>query len=341
MKLTSKFAAAKTLKKCTLVASLVAATLAVIPAQATTLKISHVRPQGTVVDNDIKQLSSELQKATDGDVKLRIYAANALGDYTLVQERISVGAIDMALQPASTSTDRRMQIGLLPFLANNWEEAQKIYGSGAPVREAMETLFAEQDITLLAAYPVYFGGISLNRAAKDAGDPNAAKGFKLRVPPIKSFQLLADNVGYIGSPLPFSEAFTAVQTGVVDGVIGSGAEGYYASFRDVTKTYIPLNTHFEIWYLMINSERLDDLDDNEQQALKTAAAEFEKHRWGAAQEDQKANEQRLADAGATIVEVTPSQLANTAEKVRATVWPTIINDMGSEWSQPILDKALN
>ncbi|MEF1227446.1 TRAP transporter substrate-binding protein DctP, partial [Vibrio fortis] len=243
---TSKFAPTKALKKYTLLASLIAAAATVIPAQATTLKISHVRPQGTVVDNDIKQLSDELKAATDGDLKLRVYAANALGDYTLVQERISVGAIDMALQPASTSTDRKMQIGLLPFLANNWEEAQNIYGSGAPVRTAMEELFAKQDITLLAAYPVYFGGISLNRNAVEAGNPDVSKGIKLRVPPIKSFQLLADNVGYIGSPLPFSEAFTAVQTGVVDGVIGSGAEGYYASFRDVTKTYIPLNTHFEI-----------------------------------------------------------------------------------------------
>ncbi|MDN3685445.1 TRAP transporter substrate-binding protein DctP [Vibrio sinaloensis] len=186
-----------------MLASLIAAAATVIPAQATTLKISHVRPQGTVVDNDIKQLSNELKAATDGDLKLRVYAANALGDYTLVQERISVGAIDMALQPASTSTDRKMQIGLLPFLANNWDEAQNIYGSGAPVRTAMEELFAKQDITLLAAYPVYFGGISLNRTAVEAGNPDVNKGIKLRVPPIKSFQLLADNVGYIGSPLPF------------------------------------------------------------------------------------------------------------------------------------------
>ncbi|AEX24304.1 TRAP transporter substrate-binding protein DctP [Vibrio natriegens] len=338
---TSKFAPSKVLKKCTVIASLVAASLAAIPSQATTLKISHVRPQGTVVDNDIKQLSSDLETATDGDVKLRIYAANALGDYTLVQERISVGAVDMALQPAATSTDRRMQLGVLPFLANNWEEAKNIYGSGSPVRVAMEELFEQQDITLLAAYPVYFGGISLNRDAIDAGDPDAAKGIKLRVPPVKSFQLLADNVGYIGSPLPFSEAFTAVQTGVVDGVIGSGAEGYYASFRDVTKTYIPLNTHFELWYLLINSERLADLDDNEQQALKAASEKFESRRWDAAQIDQKENEQRLVEAGATIVEMTPAQLSKTAEKVRATVWPQIINDMGSEWSQPILDKALN
>ncbi|MGP8307832.1 TRAP transporter substrate-binding protein DctP [Vibrio sp. YIC-376] len=338
---TSKFAPSKALKKCTVIASLVAASLAAIPSQATTLKISHVRPQGTVVDNDIKQLSSDLEAATDGDVKLRIYAANALGDYTLVQERISVGAVDMALQPAATSTDRRMQLGVLPFLANNWEEAKNIYGTGSPVRVAMEELFEQQDITLLAAYPVYFGGISLNRDAIDAGDPDSAKGIKLRVPPVKSFQLLADNVGYIGSPLPFSEAFTAVQTGVVDGVIGSGAEGYYASFRDVTKTYIPLNTHFELWYLLINSERLADLDDDEQQALKTASAKFESRRWDAAQIDQKENEQRLVEAGATIVEMTPEQLSKTAEKVRATVWPQIISDMGSDWSQPILDKALN
>ncbi|ELI5731423.1 TRAP transporter substrate-binding protein DctP [Vibrio fluvialis] len=341
MKLTSTFAPSKTVKKYTLVASLVAAILGAAPAYAETLKISHVRPQGTVVDNDIKQLGDELKSATHGDVKLRIYPANALGDYTLVQERISVGAIDMALQPASTATDRRMQLGVLPFLANNWDEAQKIYGPGAPVRQAMEKLFAEQDITLLSIYPVYFGGISLNREAISAGDPNAAKGIKLRVPPVKSFQLLADNVGYIGSPLPFSEAFTAVQTGVVDGVIGSGAEGYYASFRDVTKTYIPLNTHFEVWYLMINSERLASLAESEQQALKEAAVAFETRRWGEAQKDQKANEQRLAEAGATIIEVTPKQLVSTAEKVRSTVWPTIIQDMGSEWTQPILDKALN
>lgn len=331
----------KALKKYTLLASLIAAAATMLPAQATTLKISHVRPQGTVVDNDIKQLSNELKAATEGDLKLRVYAANALGDYTLVQERISVGAIDMALQPASTSTDRKMQIGLLPFLANNWEEAQNIYGSGAPVRQAMEDLFAKQDITLLAAYPVYFGGISLNRSVVDAGNPDVSKGIKLRVPPIKSFQLLADNVGYIGSPLPFSEAFTAVQTGVVDGVIGSGAEGYYASFRDVTKTYIPLNTHFEIWYLMINSERFEDLDDQEKNALATAAAEFESRRWDAAQLDQKANEQKLVDAGATIVEMTPAQLKLTADKVRSTVWPQIIDDIGSDWSQPILEKALN
>ncbi|MGR5143757.1 TRAP transporter substrate-binding protein DctP [Photobacterium sp. DNB23_23_1] len=330
-----------TLRKYTVVASMVASTLAIMPAQAITLKISHVRPQGTVIDNDIKQLGVEIQKKTNGALKLRTYAANALGDYTLVQERISMGAVDMAVQPASSSTNRRLQIGSLPYLANDWEQAKSIYGADSVIREAMKDLFAKSDITILAVYPVYFGGISLNRKVADVGDLDVAKGIKLRVPPIKSYQLLADNAGYIGSPLPFSEAFTAVQTGVVDGVLGSGAEGYYTSFRDVTKSYIPLNTHFEVWYLMINSNRFMSLSDSQKEVLQAAAIDFESRRWNAAEADQAANEKRLADAGATIVEVSPEHINKTAAKIRANVWPEITKDIGVEWSQPILDKVLN
>lgn len=320
-------------------AVLLALTVFAVPAVfADTLQISHVRPQGTAIDNDVRNLSKEIESATDGDLKLRIYAANALGDYTIVQERISLGAIDMAVQPASSAADRKMQLALLPSLANNWQEAQEIYGSGGAVREAMQRLYAEQDITVLAAYPVYFGGVALNVEAKSAGEIDVQKGIKLRVPPIKSFQLLAGDLGYIAAPLPFSEAFTAVQTGVVDGVIGSGAEGYYASFRDVTKTYIPLNTHFEVWYLIINSERLSDLSDNQQKALMSAATEFENKRWLSAPVQQSMNEQKLADNGTNIVEISEQQLAKISDSVRENVWPEILNDIGAKWGQNILDK---
>ena len=169
--------------------------------------------------------ADELKAATNGSLELNLFPASALGDYTSVQERISVGAIDMAVQPAATAVDRRMQISAFPYVAANWDEAKKIYGPGGAIHTAMKDLYAKQDITMLAAYPVYFGGVALNTDAVSAGDPTAAKGIKVRVPGIKSFQLTADALGYISSPIPFSEAFTAVQTGVVDGVVGSGAEG--------------------------------------------------------------------------------------------------------------------
>jgi len=307
-------------------------------AEAAQLKVSHIRPQGTTIDNELRDFNKELEAATDGDVKLRIYPASALGDYSTVQERISVGAIDMAVQPAATATSRKMQISAFPYVAENWAQAKKIYGPGGAIYDAMKGLYAQSDIVMLAAYPVYFGGIALNTDAVSPGDPNVAKGIKVRVPGIKSFQLTSDALGYISSPLPFSEAFTAVQTGVVDGVIGGGAEGYYASFRDVTKTYVPINTHFEVWYMIINAESLADLDKEDQEALKKAAAEFEQKRWTTAEADQAKNEQKLAEYGAKIVDLSDEQLAAVAKKVRAEVWPKILDDVGAEWGQKILDK---
>ncbi|UCE30108.1 MAG: TRAP transporter substrate-binding protein DctP [Burkholderiales bacterium] len=310
-------------------------------AQATTLKVSHVRPQGTAIDNDLRALAAEVDKATAGKLKLEIFPANALGDYTVVQERISVGAVDMACQPTGTAADRRMQIGVFPYLSNDWASARKAFGAGSVLRDTIESLYAKQDIRVLAAYPVYFGGIALNRDAVAPGDPDASKGIKLRVPPIKSFQLLANEIGYIGTPLPFSEAFTAVQTGVVDGVLGSGAEGYYASFRDVTKTYIAANTHFEIWYLIINQGKFDELPAAERTALEQAATAFEAKRWTNAEADQAANEKKLEQVGAKIVRPSAQELAAHAAKVRKVVWPQIIKDVGESFAKPILDKVAN
>lgn len=304
--------------------------------QAANLKISHVRPQGATIDKELKTFAENVDEATGGDVSMKIYAASALGDYTTVQERISFGAVDMAVQPVATGVDRRMQISSFPYLANSWDHAREIYGPGGPVREAMAELYAKQGIKMLAAYPVYFGGISLNREPVEPGEVGVDKGIKVRVPKIKSFQLLADALGYIPAPIPFSDAFTAVQTGVVDGVIGSGAEGYYASFRDVTQTYIPINTHFEVWYMIVNERTFEGLDEANRKALAETAKTFESKRWEAAEEDQAANERKLADAGATIVEIGNDQIQAAAEKVRAEVWPVILKDIGEDWGRDLL-----
>ena len=309
-------------------------------AQARTWKISHVRPQDTAIDKDLKWFADQVEQATNGEITMKIYAASSLGDYTVVQERVSMGAVDMACQPPTSKADKRFQLVYFPYMVQDWEQAQKNYSSGAPLRKTISELYARQGIHVLAAWPVYFGGISLNTEPVAPGDPDTKKGIKVRVPPMKSFKLLADNIGYMGTPIPFSDAFTSVQTGVVDGVIGSGAEGYYASFRDVTKYYIPANTHFEVWYLIINERMYNDLDSGMQQELDQVAQRFEERRWETAQADQAANEQKLADYGAEIVELTPEQIASYAQIAQEEVWPKILEDVGTEWGQKVLDQVV-
>lgn len=331
------------MKKSPILSLLVLLTMVAVLAtgvEAKTWKISHVRPQGTAIDIDLNWFSDTLKQSTDGKLKTKLYPASALGDYTVVQERVGLGAIDMACQPPASAADKRFQMVYFPYMVKNWEQAKKNYGPGAPIRKIVAQLYGEQGIHLLAAWPVYFGGISLNREPIAPGDPNVHKGIKLRVPPMKTFQLLADNTGYLGTPIPFSDAFTAVQTGVVDGVVGSGAEGYYSSFRDVTKYYIPINTHFEVWYLIINKETYEKLKPEQKKQLDDTAAQFESRRWDAAKADQAANEKKLTDYGAKIVDISEEEIAATAKKIHETVWPAVLEDVGVEWGQSVLNSIV-
>jgi len=300
-------------------------------------KLSHVRPQDTDIDKDLHWFADKVLEATDGRIKVEIYGSNQLGDYTVVHERISVGAVEMACQPPGVAADKRIQLLNLPYLVKDWAEAREVYKTGSPLMNVASDLFAEQDIKYLAAYPVYFGGIALAKEPTDAGDPNVSQGLKVRVPPMKSFQLLGDALGYQATPIPFSEAFTAIQTGIVNGVIGSGAEGYYANFRDVISYYVPANTHFELWYLYMNKPLWDGLSDEDKEAVASVAAEFESRRMESAEKAQAANEQRLADYGITIIPVSGDSLALFAEKAKTEVWPEVMDDIGREWAEGVIN----
>ena len=93
--------------------------------QAKTLKISHVRPQDTAIDKDLRWFSEALNEASGGKVKTKIYPASALGDYTVVQERVGLGAVDMACQPPASAADKRFQVVYFPYMVKSWAQAKK------------------------------------------------------------------------------------------------------------------------------------------------------------------------------------------------------------------------
>ena len=123
-------------------------------AQAATLKLSHVRPQETAIDMDAKRFAADVAEATEGKVKIKIYPASSLGDYTVVQERVGLGAIDMAVQPPASSADKRFQVVYMPYLVKTWDDAQKVFAKGSPMRQTVADLYGGQGIKVLGAWPV-------------------------------------------------------------------------------------------------------------------------------------------------------------------------------------------
>ena len=217
-------------------------------------KLAHIRPADSVIERDLQAFAKEVREATSGRIDIRIYGSSQLGDYTVVQEKVSLGSVEMSCESVSTQVDKRFLSYILPYVAKDYATAKKNFGTGTPYAKYCANLFDKQDIMVLANWPVYFGGIGLVKAPEAPADPNASHHIKVRVPTMKTQEALADGLGYQATPLPFAEFFTAAQTGMVSGIFGGGAENYYASFRDLLKCYIAANTHFENWPLLINKE---------------------------------------------------------------------------------------
>lgn len=295
-----------------------------------TLSLSHIRPVDSPSDIAIRAFADEATELSGGTIQFEIYPASQLGDYTTVQERVSIGDVDMQIASLGSNMDEFFAMSNAAYLCATWDEARTLFANDSKMVELYKEKLADYNMTYLANYPLYFGGISLNVEAKDPTNPNAKSGIKIRVPSMTTFEKTATTLGYLATPLPSSEMFTAVQTGVVDGAIGAGAEMYYGNLSGLNKYYLPINDHFECWWMYINTDKWNSLSDNQRTALQTAADHMNEKRWEVAEAETAEYEQKLADSGCTVVEYTDEQLAEFAEVVRAAVWPAIAEEYGTE-----------
>ena len=169
-------------------------------------KITSARPEGSPIVNDLHRFSDQVLKASDGRIKIDVYPSGQLGSDQDVMERVSMGTIEMTWQCLSTTSDRRLQLQFLPYLASTWEEARRIFGEDSALIQIIKEIVREQNIEVIAEWPVYFGGIATTKPAESPEDPDIKKGLKLRVPPMKAFSLCAQNLGYQATPLSFTRA---------------------------------------------------------------------------------------------------------------------------------------
>ena len=292
------------------------------------LKLSHYRAEGSVADVDINKFADEVN-AADDSLEVWVYPAAQLGDYTTVQELVSIGDVEMQFATLGTSVDKYLGITSAPYICSNWDDAYKIFNRDSEFTATIADHLADQNIKLLSVYPLYFGGAIMN---KEVDDPASMKnqGIKVRCQTMKGPELVTTMLGYIATPMALNDCFTSLQTGVIDGMIGSGAEGYYSSYRDVAKYYLPYNDHFEVWYLYINMDKWDEMSKKQQEVLQTAANHLEDERWKEAPTQTEEYEQKLEDYGVQIINFTDEELDTFSERCQKEVWPKLTELYGQE-----------
>ncbi|MGD9820718.1 MAG: TRAP transporter substrate-binding protein DctP [Aminobacteriaceae bacterium] len=293
-------------------------------------KISHIRPQDSPIDLDIKEFVKKVSERSEGRITINIFNSSGLGDYQVVHERVGLGSVDMAIQSMGTQSDQILQIVNLCYLITGWDEASKYMRISSPMMQWVAKRLEKQDIKLIGIWPVYFGGIALKKEPTEPFNPDVNKNVKVRVPGSKVWELLAESQGYQATPLAFSEVFTALQTGMVNGAIGAGAEGYYSNFRDVVTYYIPNNTHFELWFFIMNKELYDSLSPEDRKIVDEEALAMENRRFVEGPAQQAMFEKKLEEYGIKIIRPDDAAIKNFARVAREKVWPELRSLLGEK-----------
>lgn len=300
-------------------------------AHAETLRLSTLKHPGSPGELAVQELAEQVEARTDGRVTINIYPSDQLGDYTEVYEQMIQGVVDMALQPVPALDDKRVAISWFPYAFTNYESAEEMHKPGGAVFEIINGATKEQNISILGVYGEGMGGAGFTKEVNDPGNPDIKRDLKVRVwPGGATHQALMERFGYSTGTLPWAELYTGMQTGIVDGQVGGTPAMALESFKDITKTWIQFNDHFEANWFLISDDSLTRLSEEDQEILRDVVQEISAERWIEVKSADEAALEELRQAGATVVTFDDATLEKLAEVTRTEVWPEIAGELGDE-----------
>ncbi|HTV67673.1 MAG TPA: TRAP transporter substrate-binding protein DctP [Rhizobiaceae bacterium] len=300
-------------------------------AHAETLRLSTLKQPGSDGAQAAEKFAKLVGERTEGRIEIKVYPASQLGDWTEVYEQVMQGAVDMAMQPLATADDKRLAITWFPYAFTNYETAKKSLSPGGAVFGIVSEAISDKGLTPLGVYGEGMGGAGFAKAVEDPANTDLKRSLKIRVwPGGTTHRVLLERFGFNTATLPWAELYTGMQTGVVDGQIGGTAGMALESFKDITKTWVQYNDHFEGDWFIINSEKHASLSEADQKILLDTAQEVSAERFEQVKAaDAKALE-TMRGLGVEVVTFDDATLEKLAAVARAEVWPQIAGELGEE-----------
>ncbi|SON55677.1 Neu5Ac-binding protein [Hartmannibacter diazotrophicus] len=132
------------------------------------------------------------------------------------------------------------------------------------------TSAAEEQLGVHIVTPVYFGTRQVNlKPEKEIKTPADMAGIKLRMPGGDAWQFLGTAIGANPTPMAYSEVYTGLQTGAIDGQDNPLPNDYNMKFYEVT-SQIVLTSHLIGYDLFVVSKKTwDSLTDEQKSKLET------------------------------------------------------------------------
>lgn len=307
-------------------------------ASAETLRLAtDSGAEGSPTAKSMEQWAKLIEEGTNGELEVDIFYQNELGGQQEVFDLFVAGDVDMMINWPMTSYDQRISIVYAPYMVFTWEEAKEAYKPGGWINGMMDGIYQDIGLKFFGAWPEGFNGVATQgeyaTSIEEAGD------LKVRVPPAFPHAETLQAMGYETATIDWSEVFTAIETGVVDGDAANVIYWDYEYFRDTLDYYVRTKHAFVTGIISMNLQSWENLSDEHQQVVQEAAVTVMEDHFEAAQEIDQSYVEKAEEAGMTYIEPDEEEIKALAEKVRAEVWPQMEEEVGSEIMDTVRENA--
>ena len=296
------------------------------------IKLGHVGEPGSLFQASADEFAKRANNKLAGKAKVVTFGSSQLGGDKEMIQKLKLGTLDMAL-PSTVMSSEVDLFGIfeMPYIVKDRSHMARIEKEIFWPR--LEPEAEKKGLTVLAVWENGVRHISNNK--RPIKVPDDLKGIKLRVPEgkwrVKMFQAYGANP----SPMKFSELFTALQTGVMDGQENPFTQIYSAKLQEVQK-YLSLSGHvYTPAYLTVGTKRWNELPPDVRRILADTARETQAWVYETAAKDDADLLGKLKAAGMQVNEVDQNAFVSASKP--------IYEEFGKEvpGARELIDKAVS
>jgi tripartite ATP-independent transporter DctP family solute receptor len=294
-----------------------------------TIRLAVGDPIASSVGLTAEDFAERVGEATGGQVQVEVFADGVLfgGDQNAAVNMVQNGSLDAVILSTSVyaSFQPCMNAISLPYLFADYDEFVG-YLEGQPGQDLLASLDRLNTEGLALMIRTFR---HVTNSKRPITSPDDLQGLKLRVPNNKLWVEFFGPLGANPTPMNFTEVYTALQLGTIDGQENPVEVPLANKFFEV-QDYLSLTGHLSDGYVLAFNQRVwESFDSDTQDALRNAAQETAQFKleYDTGEEDRIVSE--LESLGMQVNRLSPEQKAAFQERALA-LYPNFESLVGEQ-----------
>lgn len=264
-------------------------------------------PEKNAVHYFAETLERMVEEETD--IEIELFPNSQLGsEQERMENTIATPSMNVASFAGLSPVVPESFVANTPFMFDSPEEARNFFDEGAYWRMVEEAFSERTGGSEILAVVEEGGFLAFTSTDKPIHSPADFEGMKFRAMD-PSQVALYEAMGASGTPVPWTEVYTALQTGVVEGQMNPPLYIILGSLNEVQNYMTLANIQYSMQFLVANGAWLASLSDEERKVLEEAVAEANAKTRENVQANVENRVKQLKDSGMEVITPTDEQMS--------------------------------